>query len=393
MCVGKKYKMKHYIHFAQPLFGREEKKEVLDALDSGWVTLGPRTKQFEENFANYIGAKYAIAVSSCTAALHLSLIIASIKPGDEVITTPFTFAATLNTILHAGATPIFVDIEPKTFLIDVSKIEAKITKKTKAIIPVHYAGQPVDMNQIAKLAKKYNLIIIEDAAHALGTEYKGRKVGSFGNLTCFSFHPIKNISTGDGGMITTNNKAYAKRLKVLRLHGMSKDAWKRHDSTGSWKYDIEEAGYKYNMTDIQAALGIHQLKKLDSFIKKREEYAQIYDKALSKIPEITIPYVLDNIRHARNLYTIMIGTKNLKIDRDELVELLKQANIGVSVYFVPLHLLSLYKRKYNFKKGDFPIAETIYEKIISLPLYPKMKKKEVIYVIETLRSLIENNRE
>lgn len=384
--------MKKYIHFAQPLFGDEEKKEILAALDSGWVTLGPKTKEFEENFARYVGAQYAIGVSSCTAALHLSVIVSGIRPGDEVITTPFTFAATSNVILHAGGVPVFVDIDPKTFQIDANKIEEKITKKTKAIIPVHYGGQPAEMDKILSLVKKYNLVVIEDAAHALGTEYKGKRIGSLGDLTCFSFHPIKNISTGDGGMITTNNKAYADELEVLRLHGMSKDAWKRHSAAGSWRYDITVAGYKYNMTDIEASLGIHQLKKLDSFIDIREKYAKIYDKALSKIPEITIPYILENIRHARNLYSIMIDTKGLKINRDELVELLKQANIGVSVYFIPLHFFSLYKQKLGYNKGDFPVAEAVFEKIISIPLYPKMRKEEIDYIIETLSSLIKDNR-
>ncbi len=384
--------MKQYIHFAQPLFGKEEKKEILDALDSGWVTLGPRTKQFEENFAQYVGSKYAIGVSSCTAALHLSLIVSGIKQGDEVITAPFTFAATANVIIHVGATPVFVDIDPKTFQIDVSKIEQKITKKTKAIIPVHYGGQPVEMDKILELAKKYKLIVIEDAAHAVGTQYKGRRIGNIGDLTCFSFHPIKNISTGDGGMITTNNKAYAEELGRLRLHGMSKDAWKRHSALGSWQYDVSVPGFKYNMTDIQASLGIHQLKKLDSFIQKREEYAKLYDEALNKIPEITIPFVMENIRHARNLYTILIDTEKLKISRNELVELLKKANIGVSVYFIPLHLFTLYKSRFGYKEGDFPITEAVYEKIISLPLYPKMTKTQIIYVIKTLSSLIPKNK-
>lgn len=384
--------MRDYIHFSQPLFGKEEKEEIIKTLDSGWVTLGPRTKQFEEDFARYVGSKYAIAVSSCTAALHLSAIVSGISDGDEVITTPFTFAATSNIILHVGATPVFVDIQPKTFQIDPEKIEEKINKRTKAIIPVHYGGQPVNMDAIMKIAKKHNLIIIEDAAHAIGTEYKGKKIGSFGDLTCFSFHPIKNISTGDGGMITTNNASYAKELSMLRLHGMSKDAWKRHSANGSWKYDVTMPGYKYNMTDLQAALGIHQLKKLNSFIKTREKYAKMYDKALSQIPEITTPFVMKNIRHARNLYTIMLGTSSLKINRDEFVELMKQANIGVSVYFIPLHLFTLYKEKFGYKKGDFPIAEFVYERIVSLPLYPKMTKEDIVYVIKTLRLIIKKNR-
>lgn len=383
--------MRKYIHFAQPLFGKEEKREILSVLQSGWVTLGPKVGQFEEEFAKYVGAKYAVAVSSCTAALHLSALVAGLGKGDEVITTPFTFAATSNILFHVGATPVFVDIDEKTFNIDTAKIEAKITPRTKAIMPVHYGGQPVDMEKVVKLAKKYNLKIIEDAAHAIGAEYKGRRIGAIGDLTCFSFHPIKNISTGDGGMITTDNKDYAEKLMLLRLHGMSKEAWKRHAKAGSWKYDILSAGFKYNMTDLQAALGIHQLRKLDTFIAKRESYAGIYDKLLGKIAEITLPYVEKNIRHARNLYTVMIDTSRLKINRDDLVERLKEANIGVSVYFIPLYHFSYYQ-KLGYKKTGLPITERIYQKIISLPLYPKMRLADIYYVAKTVKGLIEKNR-
>lgn len=383
--------MRKYIHFAQPLFGKEEKKELLSTLDSGWVTLGPKVAQFEEEFAKYVGAKYAVAVSSCTAALHLSAVAAGISEGDEVITTPFTFAATSNVLFHVGAKPVFVDIDEKTFNIDVSKIEAKITSKTRAIMPVHYGGQPAEMDKLLSLAKKYNLKVIEDAAHAIGTEYKSKKIGSIGDLTCFSFHPIKNMSTGDGGMITTNNQKYAEKLVMLRLHGMSKEAWKRHTKAGSWKYDIILAGFKYNMTDIQAALGIHQLRKLDSFIIRRESYAQIYDQLLGKIAEITLPYVGKNIRHARNLYTIMVDTSKLRINRDTLVEKLKEANIGVSVYFIPLYYFSYYQ-KLGYKKTSLPITNSVYQKIISLPLYPKMKSSDVYYICKILAKLIEQNR-
>ncbi len=384
--------MRKYIHFAQPLFGKEEKREVLSVLDSGWVTLGPKTKQFEDEFAAYVGAKYAIAVSSCTAALHLSVIVAGIKKGDEVITTPFTFAATTNVLFHVGAKPVFVDIEEKTLNIDVSKIEAKITSRTCAIMPVHYGGQPVEMDKLLKLAKKYNLKVIEDAAHAIGTEYKGKRIGSISDLTCFSFHPIKNMSTGDGGMITTNNKVYAEKLIMLRLHGMSKEAWKRHTAAGSWKYDILLPGFKYNMTDIQAALGVHQLRKLDMFITKRESYARIYDELLGNIAEISLPYVEKNIRHARNLYTIIVDTSRLKINRDDLVEKLKEANIGVSVYFIPLYHFFYYQKR-GYKKTGLPITESVYQKIISLPLYPKMKTSDIYYICKVLKKLIEQNRQ
>ena len=384
--------MKDFIHFTQPQFGEEEKQEVSAALDSGWVTLGPRTKQFEDDFAKYTGAKHAIAVSSCTAGLHLSLIAAGIGKDDEVITTPFSFVATTNTIVQVGAKPVFVDINEKTFNIEPAKIEEKITPKTKVIMPVHYAGLSVEMDEILKIAKKYKLVIIEDAAHGTGATYKGKKIGTFGDMTNYSFHPVKNMSTGDGGMITTDNDEYADKLRMLRLHGMSKDAWKRHTASGTWRYDVAMPGFKYNMTDISAALGIHQLKKLDGFIAKRKEYAKMYNEAFAEVSEITVPYIPDNEEHIYSLYTIKINTENLKITRDEIVDFLKQANIGTSVYFIPIHYFSFYKNTYGYKKGDLPFAENVFEQIISLPLYPRMKREDVKYVIDVLISLVNKNR-
>ncbi len=381
-----------FIHFTQPLFGEEEKAEVLSALDSGWVTLGPRTKQFEEDFAAYVGSKYAVAVSSNTAGLYLSLLVAGIKPGDEVITTPFTFVATLNTIVQAGAVPVLVDIDEQTFNIDPAKIEEKITAKTKAIMPVHYAGLAVDMDKILEIAKKHNLKVIEDAAHAAGASYKGKKIGTHGDLAVFSFHPVKNMSTGDGGMITTNNEEYATKLSMLRLHGMSKDAWKRHTATGTWRYDVEVPGFKFNMTDISAALGIHQLKKLDGFIATRKKYAKMYDHAFANVKEITVPYIPPKEEHIYSLYTIRIDTANLKISRDDFVEKLKEAGIGVSVYFIPVHYFTYYKNTFGYKEGDFPVSEKVFEEIMSLPLYPRMKEDDVTYVQQTLLRLIEENK-
>lgn len=384
--------MNKFIPVGQPLFGEEEKKEILEALDSGWVTLGPRTKQFEEAFAKYVGAKYAVAVSSCTAAIHLSLLAAGIGKDDEVITTPFTFVGTVNPLVAVGAKPVFVDIDPQTFNIDPKQIEKKITKKTKAIMPVHYAGLPVDLDAIRKLAKKHKLLVIEDGAHASGLTYNKEKIGSTSLMTNFSFHPLKNMSTGDGGMITTNDEKIVNELQKLRLHGMSRDAWKRHSATGSWRYDVEEPGYKYNMTDIQAALGIHQLKKLSKFIKTRRDYAKIYNKAFSKVSEITVPFVSPGQKHIYTLYTIKIDTSNLKITRDEIVERLKEANIGTNIQFIPVHYFSYYSKTYKYKKGDFPNTEAVFEQILSLPLYPKMKLSDITYVSKTLIKLIEKNR-
>lgn len=384
--------MKKYIHFAQPLFGSEEKKEVIKAMDSGWVTLGPGTREFEEQFAKYTGAKYAVGLSSCTAALHLALIAAGVGKGDEVITTIFTFAASINPVLILGAKPVLVDIDEKTMNIDEKLIEAKITKKTKVIMPMHYGGYPCNMDAIRKIAKKHKLIIIEDAATAIGTSYKSKKVGNIGDMTCFSFHPIKNMSTGDGGMVTTNNKAFADRIMLLRLHGMSKEAWKRHTAAGSWKYDIVEPGFKYNMTDIQAALGRVQLKRLDGFIKVRKQYAKIFDRELSKIPEITVPIHSESSGTAYNLYTIRIDTSRLSVTRDEIVELLKQEQIGVSVYYIPLYEFSYFQKHLKLKSSDYPHASAVYQTMMSLPLYPKMTIKDVDRVIHTLSDIIKKHR-
>lgn len=383
--------MRGFIHFTQPFFGKEEKKEIINALNSGWVTLGPKVKQFEDDFAAYIGAKYAVAVSSCTAGLHLSLLAAGISREDEVITTPFTFAATANTIYQVGATPVFVDIDEKTFNIDPQKIEKKISQKTKAIIPVHYGGLSADLDEIRKIARKYKLHLIEDSAHASGATFKNKKIGADSEFAVFSFHPIKNMSTGDGGMITTSSKKFYNKLLQLRLHGMSKDAWKRHTATGTWRYDVELPGFKYNLTDIAAALGIHQLRKLNGFISTRKKYAQIYNDLLNDVSEITTPFIPKGQEHIYSLYTIKINTKNLKINRDEIFEELKKANIGPNIQFIPLHYLTFYKNQYNYKKGDFPVTEKVFEQIISLPLYPKMKISDLKYVTKVLKKIIKQN--
>ncbi len=384
--------MNKFIHFAQPLFGDEEKKEVIKALDSGWVTLGPGTKAFEEQFASYTGAKYAVALSSCTAALHLALIAAGIGPGDEVITTIFTFSATINPILHVGGIPVLVDIDEKTMNIDPELIEQKITSKTKAIIPMHYGGYPCDMDKIMKIARKHKLIVIEDAATAIGTTFKNKRVGNIGDMTCFSFHPIKNMSTGDGGMLTTNSKGYAEKVALLRLHGMSKEAWKRHTAAGSWKYDIVVPGFKYNMTDIQAALGRVQLRRLDKFNQTRKKYAKIYNKELSKISEITVPTFSEDSGSSYDLYTIRINTKKLSVSRDQIVDLLKEKGIGVSVYYIPLFEFSYFKRELGLKKANYPKAARVYENMMSLPLYPKMSTDDLKRVIATLSGIINSHR-
>lgn len=376
-----------FIPVSSPLISEDEIAEVADTLRSGWLTTGPKVKRFEEEFAQYIGSKHAVAVNSCTGALHLTLVAAGIGQSDEVITTPFTFIATANVILHVGAKPVFVDITPDTFNIDVEKIEAAITPKTKAIMPVHYAGQPCEMDEILEIARKHNLLVIEDAAHAVAAEYKGRKVGTIGDVTCFSFYATKNLVTGEGGMVTTDDEELAEKIKILSLHGMSKDAWKRYTAAGSWYYEVIYPGYKYNMTDIQASLGLHQLKKLEMFQKRREKIAETYNEAFADLAAIETPSVKPYVKHAWHLYVIKLVPERLVIDRDRFIEALKAEKIGTSVHFIPVHLHPYYRETFGFKKGDFPVAEEMYERVISLPLYPKMSDEDVARVIEAVRNL------
>lgn len=370
--------------FSQPLIGQEEINEVVDTLKSGWITTGPKTKKFESQFSDFIGTKNAIAVSSCTAALHLALVCNDIKDGDEVITTPLTFASTANVVVHQNAKPVFVDIQKDTYNIDPDKIEEKITDKTKAIIPVHYAGHPCDMDQINKIAKKHKIMVIEDAAHSLSAEYKGQKIGTLGNIGCFSFYPTKNMTTAEGGMMTTNNDKLADKIRMLSLHGINKDAWKRYSSEGSWYYEIFYPGYKYNMTDIQASMGIHQLKNLKNMQKIRENIAKRYNEAFQDLPNIILPTVRNYIKHSWHLYAIQV----LGIKRNKFIEELKSNQVGFSIHFIPLHYHPYYKERFGFKKGDFPVTEKVYERIVSIPLYPKMSDKDIEHVISVIKKVL-----
>jgi dTDP-4-amino-4,6-dideoxygalactose transaminase len=375
-----------FLPYNLPSIDEEEISGVVDTLRSGWLTMGPKTLEFEQLIARYTGSKHAIAVNSCTAALHLSLLCLEIGRGDEVITTPFTFAATGNTIANAGARPVFVDIKKDTYNIDPEKIEERITANTKAIIPVHYAGQACDIKAIVDIAEDRGLFVIEDAAHAIGSEYDGKKIGSFGTTTCFSFYATKNMTTGEGGDITTENDSLADRLRVMRLHGISKDAWNRYSEKGKWYYEIENTGWKYNMTDIQAALGIPQIKRLDSFIEIRRKYANIYNANLKEIKGAITPFEDPRAKHIYHLYPLLLDGYN----RDRFIENMNDKGIGCSVHFIPLHLHPLY-RSMGFKKGDYPNAEWVYEREVSLPLYPKMTIEDVDYVSSSMRgSLMEN---
>ena len=386
---GGKVTRNNFLPFARPLIEQEDIEEVVDTLNSDWLTTGPKTHLFEEEFAKYIGCKYAVAVNSCTAALHISLAALGIGKGDEVITSPYTFISAINVILQQGAMPVFVDIKPDTFNIDPDLIRGKISDKTKSIIPIHFAGQPCEMDKIMKIAKDNNLLVIEDAAHAVSAEYEGNKIGNIGDTTSFSFYPTKNMTTGEGGMITTNDEDLMNKFKIWSLHGISKDAWKRYSAEGSWYYEVVCPGYKYNMTDIQASLGLHQLQKLDRFQRKREKIVKVYNEAFKGMEEISIPFVKDNIQHAWHLYVIKIVSEKLKINRNQFIEALKAENIGTSVHFIPAHLQPYHRDTFGFKKGDFPNAEYAFERVISLPLFPKMSDKDVKDVIGAVGKIVE----
>lgn len=372
------------IPYCLPEIGEEEIAEVVDTLRSGWLTMGPKTIAFEEQIAAYTGAKYAVAVNSCTAALHLSLLAYGIGPGDEVITSPYTFASTGNVIVHSGARPVFADIQRDTFNIDPEKINEAITPKTKAIIPVHFAGQPCDMKEIQEIADDHNLVVIEDAAHAIGAEYRGKKIGSLSDATCFSFYATKNMTTGEGGAVTTNDPKIADKMRILRLHGISKDAWKRYSAQGSWYYEIEECGWKYNMTDIQAALGIHQLRKLDGFVETRRKYAEMYSTGIRDFEGVVTPLEKKGQKHVYHLYPVLLN----EMDRGDFIREMAEMGIGCSVHFIPLHLHPFYRDTFDFKRGDFPNAEWVYEREVSLPLYPKMRMTDVAYVMECVSEIL-----
>jgi len=378
---------KDFLVFGAPLIGEEEIEEVIATLRSGWLGTGPRTNQFESDFCEYIGCKYSVALNSCTAGLHLALKILEIGPGDEVITTPMTFCSTANVIVHCGATPVFVDIDRETMNIDANLIEKNLSERTKAIIPVHFAGRPCDMDAIIDIARKYDLAVIEDAAHAIESRYKGKKVGNIGDITCFSFYATKNLVTGEGGMLTTNNEKWGEKAKVLRLHGLSKDAWKRYSEEGFRPYDVLYPGYKYNMMDLQAALGIHQLKRIETNLKVREKYWNLYNEAFDDIPGIITPMEEKHIKHARHLYNVLIEPEVFGMDRNKFIELLRKEKIGTGIHFIALHFHSYYAKNYALQRGDFPNAEYISDRTVSLPLSAKLTEEDIYYIIETVKRL------
>lgn len=375
-----------FLPFAPPMIGEEEINEVVETLKSGWLTTGPRTRKFAEQFAEYTHAPGALTVSSCTAALHLSLMALEVGPGDEVITTPLTFAASVNVIEHAGARPVLVDVEPDTLNIDPDAVESAITPATKAIIAVHYAGHPVELDSLREISRRHNVHLIEDAAHAIGAGYKGQPIGSGPNPACFSFYATKNLTTGEGGMLTGNDELLDK-ARTLSLHGMSREAWSRYAAGGKWAYDIVAPGFKYNMTDIQAALGIQQLKRFESMQARRAEIVAKYQDAFIENPAIQTPVTRDHVTHAWHLYVIRLNETELSIDRNQFIEEVNSQNIGTSVHFIPIHIHSFYAKKYGWNPEDFPVALNNYNRMVSLPLSPRMTDEDVNDVINVVSEI------
>jgi dTDP-4-amino-4,6-dideoxygalactose transaminase len=381
---------KNLIPYHAALIEEQDIVAVTEVLRSGWITTGPKVRQFEQSFAKYTGATNAVAVNSGTAALHLALDAIGLKEGDEVVVPTMTFAATAEAVLHFRAQPVLVDCEPRTYNLDANQVEKAITARTKAIIPVHFRGHPCDMDQLLEIARHRNVKVIEDAAHALPAHYKGKMVGSIGDITCFSFYATKTITTGEGGMATTENAAYADRMRLMSLHGISRDGWARYGprtSRCSWRYEILEAGYKYNLTDLQAALGLSQLSKCDYMWERRQALAAKYSQALSPLDAFVLPETDASVQPAWHIYAILVNPEVLRIDRDEVIEQLRERGIGTAVHFIPLHLHPLYQRDHGCRAGQFPYAENYSERAISLPIYPGMTNDDAEYVIDSLKDI------
>jgi dTDP-4-amino-4,6-dideoxygalactose transaminase len=395
---------KTFLPFSPPLIGEEEIAEVVDTLRSDWITTGPKVKRFEENFARFVQAPDALALSSCTAALHLSLLALGIGAGDAVITTPMTFCSGVHVIEHIGATPVLVDVEPDTLNLDprglrreIERIQSQLGRRVKAIMPVHLYGHPCDRDAILKIAAEYDLAIIEDAAHSLPAGYQGRPIGSVAAsdkvpvLTCFSFYATKNLTTGEGGMLT-GPKELLDKARAWSLHGMNRDAWNRYGSSGSWFYDVVCPGFKYNMTDIQAALGLHQLKKLPRFHARRRAIAERYQAAFRSAEEFEIPSERNDIEHAWHLYVLRLNLDRVSVTRDQFIHEMRDRNIGCSVHFIPIHLHQYYREKYGYRPEDFPVALREFQRIVSLPLSPRMTDEDVADIIDAVTSIVQRDR-
>ena len=380
----------NFLPFALPCLGEEEINEVVDTLRSGWLTTGPKTKHFEEQFAQFVNMPHALAVNSCTAGLHLALEAVGVQAGDKVITTPYTFTATAEVIRYLGADPLFVDIDPKTFNIDPQKLAAvlEVVFGVTAILPVHFGGQACEMEPILAAARTHSLKVVEDAAHALPTYYQGRMIGHLGDITVYSFYVTKTLATGEGGMVVTANPDYAEHIRTMRLHGINRDVFDRSSShLPAWFYEVVAPGFKYNMTDITAALGIHQLQKAKTFLQRRTEIAAQYTQSLIDLP-LHLPYQHPDSTHAWHLYVIQLQLEALTIDRNTFIERMTAAGIGTSVHFIPLHLQRYWRDRYGYKPEDFPVALDVYQRAVSLPIYPSMSDADVERVIAQVRKIL-----
>jgi dTDP-4-amino-4,6-dideoxygalactose transaminase len=386
--VTQKEASEQFIVFGAPRIEQPEIDEVVDSLESGWLGTGPKVARFEAMFRRYVGAEHALAVNSCTAGMHLSLLVAGLGSGDEVITTPMTFVSTINCILHAGATPVLVDCDRKTGLIDPQRIEDAITPRTRAILPVHLYGRPCNMDAIMAIAGRHHMIVVEDAAHAMEATYKGRKIGNIGHLTCFSFYVTKNVTTGEGGMVTTNESAFADKIKIYALHGMTKDAWKRYSDEGYKHYQVIYPGFKYNMMDIQASIGIHQLARVESWLERRNEIWRRYSEAFADLPAgLPAPDEPETV-HARHLYTLLIDREHCGLSRDEFMQRLYERGIGTGVHFIGAHLQPYYRDRFGYRPEDFPNATWISDRTVSIPLSAKLTDADVGRIIEAVSNVL-----
>lgn len=378
-----------FLPFCLPDVSEAEIDSVAEAIRSGWWAKGPRTIEFEKRFAAYVGAKHAIGVNSCTAALHLALLTAGVGPGDEVITTPLTFASSASTIVHTGATPVFADIDEDTGCIDPEEIERRVTPRTKAIVPVHYSGAACDLDAIHAIAKAHGLFLSEDAAHAVETSYHGEPIGRHPmGAVSYSFYSTKNLATGEGGMFVTDDDEVAARAGVFSCHGMSRNSWNRYGKGGSYRYDITEFGYKYNMFDLQAALGLVQLARIKEMQAARMQAVRIYEEAFSGIEELRLQRPLPDTVHSRHLYVLRIRPETLTIDRDRFIEELSARNVGTSVHFIPVHLMSAYRERFGYKQGAYPKAERFFETEISLPMYSRLTREDAVYVVDAVKDIV-----
>ena len=376
-----------FLPIAQPDLDEDDIAEVVDTLRSGWLVYGAKTQQLEREFATMVGAEHAVGVNSCTAGLHLSLLAAGIGPGDEVITTPLTFAATANVIVHVGATPVLADICAEDLNIDPEQIERRITPKTKAIMPVHYAGVPCRMDEILEIARRHNLPVIEDAATAAGSAYRERMVGSLGDLTVFSFYPVKNMTTGQGGMVTTSDPELAAQVSALRNHGLDSNAWKRYSSEANRLfYTMSQPGFNYGMFDLLASIGLGQLKRLPSFNEKRRVLAEHYTRAFADVPQIETPSIRDDVTTNWHLYVVRL--RDTDVSRADLAQGLKERGIGTSVHYYPIHYHPYYRERFGFQQGEYPVTEREFERILSLPLFPKMSEGDVERVVGAVREIV-----